>query len=327
MRAVFFGTPAIAVPSLEALARVAQVAAVVCQPDRPAGRGLQVAIPPVKACAERLGIPVVQPLKLRTPDFAEWLRAQQADVAVVLAYGRILPLQVLTAPRLGCLNLHASLLPRYRGAAPIQWAIVRGETETGISLMQMDEGLDTGPVFTIRSTPIGPDETAGELADRLGSLAAELLEDALPRVLRGELTRVPQDDGRATLAPILKKEDGAIDWIKPAAAVHDHVRGMTPWPGAFTREPGGKLLKILSTHRSDLGAPEGTEPGTVVLSDVKAAASGAGGCVLVACGGGTVIEITRAQLEGRKPLGARELVAGRVLKTGMKLSLSEGEKP
>src|SRR6185503_5571194 len=185
MRAIFFGTPEIAVPSLRALATVADVAAVVCQPDRPAGRGLKLHAPAVKLAAADLGIPVAQPTKIRTPDFLAWLAEQRADVAVVLAYGRILPAPVLTATARGCLNLHASILPRYRGAAPINWAIVRGETETGMSLMQMDEGLDTGPVFAVHRVPIGEDETAGELAVRLGALAADVVRADVPRVVRG----------------------------------------------------------------------------------------------------------------------------------------------
>jgi methionyl-tRNA formyltransferase len=179
VRAVFFGTPAIAVPALEALCERAEVVAVVCQPDRPAGRGLSLAAPEVKVAAERLGLPVHQPTKIKNDEFLGWLRGLEADVALVIAYGRILPPAVLAAPRRGCVNLHASLLPRFRGAAPIQWAIVRGESETGISLMQMDEGCDTGPVFLRRAIAIGENETAGELAPRLAALAAEVVRDHL----------------------------------------------------------------------------------------------------------------------------------------------------
>jgi methionyl-tRNA formyltransferase len=308
MRAVFFGTPDIAVPSLRALAATFEVAAVVCQPDRPAGRGLKLHAPAVKVAATELGIPVMQPTKIRTPDFLAWLGEQRADVAVVLAYGRILPGPVLAAPARGCLNLHASILPRYRGAAPINWAIVRGETETGMSLMQMDEGLDTGPVFSVRRLAIGEDETAGELAVRLGALAAEVVRDDVPRVVRGELRAVPQDHAAATSAPLLEKGQGRIDWGKTAAEVHNHVRGMAPWPSAFTTT-GGKLLKVLATRRSALKAP--SEPaGTILAAD----SSG----VLVACGDG-VLELLRAQLEGKKSLDARELVAGRTLTRGARL--------
>jgi methionyl-tRNA formyltransferase len=306
MRAIFFGTPDIAVASLEALASAVEIAAVVCQPDRPAGRGLELRPPAVKVRARELGLEVLQPTKIRTPDFLAWVRDQRADFALVLAYGRIIPPDVLGAPARGFLNLHASILPRYRGAAPINWAIVRGETETGISLMQMDEGLDTGPVYAVRRTPIEDNETAGELALRLASLAAEVVREDVPRAIRGELPLSPQDAALATLAPLMKKEDGRIDWALSARRVHDHARGMTPWPGAFTHV-GGKLLKILATRVSPFRA-EGA-PGTVLVAD----ASGA----LVGCGEGT-IEIVRAQVEGRKPLSARELVAGRTLAAGMR---------
>jgi methionyl-tRNA formyltransferase len=308
MRAIFFGTPEIAVPSLRALAAAFEVPAVVCQPDRPAGRGLKLHAPAVKLAAIELGIPVVQPAKIRTSEFLSWLTEQHADVAVVLAYGRILPGPVLEAPARGCLNLHASILPRYRGAAPINWAIVRGESETGMSLMQMDEGLDTGPVFAVRRLSIGEDETAGELAVRLGVLAAEMVREDVPRAVRGELRATPQDADLATSAPPLEKEQGRIDWSKGAAEVHNHVRGMTPWPSAFTTT-GGKLLKVLATRRSGLKSAS-EPPGTILAAD----SSG----VLVACGEG-VLELIRAQMEGKKPLGARDLVAGRTLIRGARL--------
>ncbi|RYE84118.1 MAG: methionyl-tRNA formyltransferase, partial [Myxococcales bacterium] len=192
-RTIFFGTPAIAVPALEALAAETEVVAVVCQPDKPAGRDPAPQAPPVKRAALALGLPVHQPAKVRTPDFADWVRAQRADAAVVLAYGRILTREVLDTPRLGCLNLHASILPRYRGAAPIQWAIVRGEDETGLSLMQMDEGIDTGAVLAVRRLPIGRDETADELSTRLAQLAAEMVRTDVLAALAGQLSPTPQD--------------------------------------------------------------------------------------------------------------------------------------
>ncbi|MBK6520736.1 MAG: methionyl-tRNA formyltransferase [Polyangiaceae bacterium] len=309
MRALFFGTPEIAVPALEALHRIAEVSLVVCQPDRPAGRGLAPKVPAVKARALELGLEVAQPAKVRTPELAAQLAAQRADVAVVMAYGRILPKAVLEAPRLGCVNLHASILPKYRGAAPITWAIVDGEAVTGVSLMSMDEGMDTGPVFAIREVAIGPDTTAGELSALLAACAAGVVSELLPKVVSGELTAVPQDHAKATHARMLEKADGAIDWAKPARRVHDHVRGMTPWPGAFTTvSPGTKTLKILETRRmsGDAGAP----PGTVVVAHR--------GRIEVACGEGRV-EVVRAQLEGKKALGAAELVGGRALAQGMVL--------
>jgi methionyl-tRNA formyltransferase len=307
IRALFLGTPAIAVPSLEALTEVADVVGVVCQPDRPSGRGLSLAAPPVKERAIALGLPVVQPEKIRTPEFTEWAQAQRADVALVIAYGRILPKSVLDAPRHGCLNLHASLLPKYRGAAPITWSIAHGEVETGISLMRMDEGMDTGPVFTQRAIPIDPDTIADELAVALGRLAADVVRSDLLRAAAGEITPEPQDDTVASTAPLLKKEDGRIDWRRDMRAVHDHVRAMTSWPGAFTHA-GGKLLKVLATQRgSELSA---AEPGTVVVAGKHG--------LEVACGRGT-IRILRGQLEGKKALDAHELVSGRAVALGMTL--------
>jgi methionyl-tRNA formyltransferase len=308
VRALFFGTPAIAVPALDALHAVADVAGVVCQPDRPSGRGLELQAPPVKQRAAELGLPVVQPAKIRTPEFAAWVRDAGADVALVIAYGRILPPAVLEAPRRGCLNLHASILPKYRGAAPITWAIVRGETETGISLMAMDEGMDTGPVFSIHRLPIGEETTAGELTVALGRLAAEVVRADLARAVSGELVATPQDHTAATTAPILEKEQGRIPWSRPAKEVNDHVRGMTPWPGAFTQAQG-KTLKVLESR---VGTAEGDAgpPGTVIVAGRPG--------IEVACGGGT-LRILRAQVEGRKALAAAELAGGRAVTAGMVL--------
>lgn len=308
MRALFFGTPAIAVPALSALAELAEIVGVVCQPDRPKGRGLELSAPPVKVRAAELGLPVLQPAKIRTPEFAAWMRDADADVALVIAYGRILPPAVLTAPRRGCLNLHASLLPYYRGAAPITWAVVNGETETGISLMQMDEGMDTGPVFSQHRVPIGPEMTADELAVLLGREAAAVVRSDLLRAVQGDgaLTAAPQDHAAATMAPLLDKEHGRISFARPARAVHDHVRGMTSWPGAFTTA-GGKTLKVLESRTlSEHG--ETAPPGTVVAATREG--------IDVACTEGT-LRILRAQLEGRKALTAAELVTGRALREGM----------
>lgn len=309
MRAVFFGTPEIAVPALVALNDIATVAAVVCQPDKPAGRGLELKPPAVKQKALELGLMVEQPTKVRTPEFAAWLRGQEADVALVIAYGRILPKGVLDAPRRGCMNLHASILPKYRGAAPITWAVVEGEAKTGVSLMQMDEGMDTGPVFTIREVPIGENTTSGELSVALGACAAEVVRLDLPGAVSGELTATPQSDG-ATHARMLTKDDGRVDFTRTAKQVHDHARGMSPWPGAFTTT-GGKTLKVLETRIASGSADAAA--GTVVLAKQDR--------IEVACGEGR-IAILRAQLEGKKPLGARELVGGRALAEGMVLGAS-----
>ncbi|MBX3208717.1 MAG: methionyl-tRNA formyltransferase [Labilithrix sp.] len=306
-RAVFFGTPQFAVPCLDALVEIADVAGVVCQPDKPQGRGLELAAPPVKQRALELGLAVVQPTKLRTGEFAAWLREQNVDVALVVAYGRILPKDVLEAPRLGCVNVHASLLPKYRGAAPITWAIVRGEPETGITLMQMDEGMDTGAMLEQLPTEIVADETAGDLSERLSALGALAVRKGLPKYVAGGYTPIAQDDAHATAAPILKKEDGRVDFAKPARAVHDHVRGMSPWPGAFTTSRS-KGLKVHATRVTDLPVGSaGAAPGTVVLADKSR--------VVVACGD-RAIELLRVQLEGKKAIGANDWVAGRGVAEG-----------
>jgi methionyl-tRNA formyltransferase len=301
-RALFFGSPAFAVPSLDALHAIAEIAAVVCQPDKPAGRGLELTAPAVKGRATELGLPVVQPTKLRTPEFATWARGMDADVALVVAYGRILPRAVLDAPRLGCVNVHASLLPKYRGAAPVTWSVVRGELETGITLMKLDEGMDTGPTFARAVAAIGPDETAGELGERLSRLGAEAVTEWLPKYVGGACTLEPQDDAKATLAPILTREDGRVAWTKTAREVHDHVRGMSPWPGAFTAV-GPRVVKIHATHVVEGEAP-GSSPGDIVIADKTR--------VLVACGRG-LVELVRVQPEGRKVISATEWVAGRGL--------------
>jgi methionyl-tRNA formyltransferase len=313
LRALFFGTPAFSVPCLDALTSVAEVVGVVCQPDKPVGRGLTLTAPPVKQRAAELGLPVTQPTKLRTGDFAQWVRDQKVDVALVVAYGRILPLEVLGGPRLGCVNVHASLLPKYRGAAPITWAIVRGEKESGVTLMQMDVGMDTGDMLEEWATPIGADETAGELSERLAALGARSVREGLPKYVAGAYTPRKQDEALATTAPMLEKNDGAIDFAKSAQAVHDHVRGMSPWPGAYTRlmtDAGGKVVKVHATARTDV-RPQGAAPGDVVIADKSH--------VLVACGQGEAISLTRVQLEGKKPVTAAEWVNGRGVKKGDKL--------
>lgn len=315
MRTVFFGTPAIAVAALRALHETTELVGVVCQPDRRAGRGLALREPPVKIAARELGVEVHQPVKVKTGNLHEWLAERRADVALVLAYGRILPRAVLEAPRRGCMNLHASLLPRYRGAAPINWAIVHGETETGISLMQMDEGLDTGPVYATRKLAIYPGETAGELAERLAALAAEVVREDLPRAVSGELPSNPQDDSQASWAPLIKPEHTRVDWGKSASEIVNLVRGMAPRPGAHT-SVRGKHLRLYATRAADEGV-EGP-PGSVHISEQKA--------ILVQAGEGSV-EILRAQLEGKKPLDARDLVNGRALRDGDLLESPSGASP
>ncbi len=253
MRVAFLGTPEFAVPSLAALLEIAEVPLVVTQPDKPSGRGLALAPPPVKAFAQARGLHVLQPPKARDGTLRDALRGLALDFALVVAYGKILPADVLAAPRLGCVNVHASLLPRWRGAAPIQWAIVSGDAETGVCLMQMDVGLDTGPVLARRATPIDENETGGELSARLSLLAGELARAELPRFARGELVAAPQTEQSVTHARLIEKPDGALDFSQPAQAVHDLARGFHPWPGAFSALEGRRV----KVHRTRLVARAG----------------------------------------------------------------------
>ena len=303
MRTVFFGTPSIAVPALRALNDISEIVGVVCQPDRPAGRGRKLRSPPVKEAALALGLVVHQPVKVKTGTLHEWVAERQPDVALVMAYGRILPKPVLDAPRLGCMNLHASLLPKYRGAAPINWCLVHGETSTGISLMQMDEGMDTGPVYVARSVDIAADCDAGELTDQLAALAATVVVEDLPRAVGGKLIAQPQNETEATYAPLIDKSHTTIDWSKSAQSIVNLVRGMSPLPGAQTVLRGAPI-KI---QRLKLAQEERLAPGTVcIVPDRK---------VVVACGTGAV-ELELAQPAGRKSQTARDLLNGRTLRAG-----------
>jgi methionyl-tRNA formyltransferase len=270
MRVLFYGTPAFALPTLRALLARHRVVAAVTQPDRPRDRGQRARASRVKTVALEHGIPVHQPARLRDAGWSERLAEHAADVAVVVAFGQILPGAILDVPARGSINVHASLLPRYRGAAPIAWAIIRGERETGITTFQMDTGMDTGPVLLQRPTPIGSDETAGELAERLAVLGAEVLLETLDRL--DTLTPRPQDAGAATFAPRLRKEDGVLDWTQPAAALAARVRGLNPWPGAVTLAPGGRLV----IWRARAIAGEG-EPGVLAAAEGRlAVGTGAG---------------------------------------------------
>jgi methionyl-tRNA formyltransferase len=305
VRAVFFGTPEIAVPALIALSEIAEVVGVVCQPDRPAGRGLSLKEPAVKRAALSLGLDVHQPVKVKTGTLHEWLAERAPDFALVLAYGRILPAPVLAAPRRGCLNLHASLLPRYRGAAPIQWAIIRGESETGVSLMQMDEGLDTGPVYKERRVPILSEDDTETLSQKLAELAAVVVREDVPAAVRGDLVAKPQDSSLMTLAPPLTREHGVVDWLRSPTEIVNLVRGLAPRPGAQTRVRG-HTLKILSAKVGPKST-DGGAPGRIVRADK--------GGVFVTAGDG-IVELLRAQLEGRKPATGADLVNGRALALG-----------
>ncbi len=273
MRVLFYGTPAFALPALDALLAGHQVVAVITRPDKPSGRGHRLMAPPVKRRAEAAGIPVLQPARLRDPGWPARLAGFNAEVAVVVAFGQILPKAVLDVPARGSINVHASLLPRYRGAAPIAWAIIRGETETGITTFKMDPGMDTGDILLQEVTRIGPDETAGELGARLAEIGAGVLLRTLDRL--DALTPMPQDHEAATLAPRLTKQDGWLRLAEPAPALANRVRGCNPWPGAALMTPAGRLLLWRATV---VPHPASAPPGTLVASgpDATAIATGQG---------------------------------------------------
>jgi methionyl-tRNA formyltransferase len=299
LRLVFLGTPAFAVPTLEAIARAGHdVPLVVTQPDRPKGRGQTAAAPPVKEAALRLGIEVYQPERVRRPEAVERLGSIGADAMVVVGYGQIIPQNVIDLAPLGIINVHASLLPKYRGAGPIQWAIVNGETRTGVTTMRIDAGLDTGDMLLKRETEIGPEENAGELGRRLAVMGADLLVETLARIR--DIVPEKQDNSQATYAPLLKKEDGAIDWSQPAAAIHNRVRGLQPWPGAYTTFRG----HALHIWRAALAAPGsgGQRPGKI--AGLRP--------LVVACGSGA-LELLEVQLEGRKRMPAADFANGQRL--------------
>ena len=303
LRTVFMGTPDFALQTLQGLIDAGcKMVGVYTQPDRPKGRGKQLAAPPVKELAQKYDIPVYQPLKLRQPDAVAELEALAPDLIVVVAYGQILPKSVLEIPAHGCINVHASLLPKYRGAAPINKAIIDGETETGITTMYMDVGLDTGDMLVKKTLAIGPEETAGELHDRLASLGRETMEETLRRLCAGTLQREVQDDEQSTYASMMRKEDGRIDWNLSAQEIHNHVRGLDPWPGAYTTL-NGELLKLAET------SPEAAEglPGSVIAADKNG--------VCVACGSGS-LRIQQLQLAGRKRLAAADFLRGCPLEAG-----------
>ncbi|MCK9461538.1 MAG: methionyl-tRNA formyltransferase [Proteobacteria bacterium] len=305
LRSIFMGTPDFAVPSLRAVAEATSLRLVVTQPDRPSGRGRRKEPPPVKRAAAELGVALAQPETVKGAAFRDLLAAHEPDVVVTAAFGRILGRRALGLPRLGCLNVHASILPAYRGAAPIAWAIRRGEPVTGVSIMRMDEGLDTGPLYRVGEIPILPEETAGELTIRLAVVGAELLRGVLDSLPDGHAP-VPQDEALATMAPPLTKEDGRIDWRLSAREVHAHVRAMHPWPCAATTI-GGENAKV---HRVAVLAPDGPpagRPGEV------AEHSRAG--VDVACGAG-VVRILDLQMPGKRRLDAASFHAGMRLERG-----------
>jgi methionyl-tRNA formyltransferase len=308
MRIVFCGTPEFAVPSLRRLAERPEfsIEAVITQPDRPRGRGQHVSACPVKEAALSLALPVEQPEKIKSEAIQEFLKRIAPDAVVIIAYGQIISARLLTIPRLGWINLHASLLPRYRGAAPIHWAIANGETMTGLTTMQIDAGMDTGPTLLRREVEIGPDETAPELAARMSSLGADLIVDSLLRFDRGEIAPTPQNSSQASYAPILKKEDGRIEWSRSVQEIYNRMRGFASWPGAFTtfREHtyhiwGRPTVRILEDGQF--------EPGEI-LSSLNG--------LRVACGDGSCLQLEYVQAEGRKKITAREFANGARLKPG-----------
>ncbi|MBC7928311.1 MAG: methionyl-tRNA formyltransferase [Bryobacteraceae bacterium] len=312
MRVVFMGTPAFAVPSLEALIAAGHdVLSVYTQPDRPKGRGHVVQFSPIKEAAVRSGLPVSQPVRIRRPENVEILQQLGAGVVVVVGYGQIIPQAIIDLPTHGIVNVHASLLPKYRGAAPIQWAIARGETVTGVTTMLIDAGLDTGDMLGREETEIGPEENALQLGSRLAVMGARLLIAALDQMESGTIRREPQNDAEATLAPILRKEDGEIRWDMLSLEIVNRCRGFLPWPGTSTTFRGQILhiWKAKPANHISLGFP-----GSVWSEDRR---------LLVACGHGTTLEIEELQLEGRKRVSAEAFQNGQRLTQNEKLGEHE----
>ena len=304
MKLVFAGSPTFAVPTLERLSALHDIRSVVTQPDRPVGRKQQWQPPPVKEAGLRLKLPVFQPEKIKSDESRAFLEAVMPDAVVVVGYGQILPPWLLELPRFGCVNLHASLLPAYRGAAPIQWAVANGETTTGLTTMLMDPGLDTGPILLQWTTQIGPDETAVELAERLSAKGPDLVAETLERLEAGTISPQPQDNSRASRAPLLKKEHGLIDWSRPAHEIANRVRGFLPWPGCHTGFRGRKLqiwrAKSNPSHERERVGQE-LQPGQLFTHDDS---------LLVTCGQDTFLEILDVQLEGRRRMTAAEFLHG-----------------
>ncbi|MDX2154607.1 MAG: methionyl-tRNA formyltransferase [Bryobacteraceae bacterium] len=308
MRLVYLGTPRFAAPSLEALVRAGHdIAAVYTQPDRPKGRGQQLAQSPVKETALRLGLPVEQPERVRRPEVVERLASFGARAMVIVGYGQIIPQSIIDFAPLGIINVHGSLLPKYRGAAPIQWAIANGERVTGVTTMRIDAGLDTGDMLLKAETGIGPEETAVELGERLAEMGAKLIVETLAGLEAGSIQPEPQDSSQATLAPILKKEDGRVDWSRPAQAIHDRARGFQPWPGAYTTFRGQQLTLYRTSVATE--ANPGA-PGEMVLADRR---------LLIRAGDGRAVEAREVQVEGKKRISAADFLNGQKPRPGERL--------
>lgn len=312
LKIIFMGTPDFAVPTLKALIDGEdEVVLVVTQPDRPRGRKREPAPPPVKTVAVDSGIEVVQPEKLSEPGFLKRIRELSPDLVVVAAFGQFLPKEFIDIPPMGCVNVHASILPKYRGAAPANWAILKGEKTTGVTTIFLDEGMDTGDILLTREVSIGDDETAGELVKRLGVIGADLLVETVSGLKAGGITPTPQDHGKKSLAPILKKGDGQIDWSRSPAEIKNHVRGMTPWPGAFTTLEG-ENIKVFSVDLCNENSKrkEG-KAGSVIGIEVDGDIGG----IVVAAGDGCVI-IRELQAPGRRRMGATEFLRGKGIEVG-----------
>lgn len=311
MKIVFMGTPDFAVGALEAIIQAGhQVLAVVTQPDKPKGRGKEMQFTPVKACAVKYDIPVFQPFKIKEPEAVEILRTYHADLFVVAAFGQILSEEILSMPRYGCVNIHASLLPKYRGAGPIQWAIIDGERETGITIMQMEKGLDTGDILLQKSISIDEKETGDSLHDKLAVLGAELIVDAIPKIETGAITPVKQKDEDSSYAKMLQKSMGKIDWEKPAVQIERLVRGLNSWPSAYTSYHG-KTLKIWESSLVQSDENDTSEAGEVVSVEKDA--------FLVQTGEG-ILKVTQVQLEGKKRMPVKDFLLGYQMQAGERLS-------
>jgi methionyl-tRNA formyltransferase len=306
LRIVFFGTPAFAVPSLEALIASAHpVVGVVSQPDRPRGRGQQLQPTPTKVVAQERGLTVIQPTKIKEDAFLQQIRDLRPDLGVVVAFGRILPDSLLAIPRLGMINVHASVLPRYRGAAPIQRAVIAGDAETGVTIMRVETEMDAGPTFAVATVPIPPDATSGDMEIALSQLGARLLVPVVEDLAAGRAVETPQDHARATHAAKMTKAEGAIDWHAPARVVHNLIRGVQPWPLASTTIDGERWV----IRRSASSAERATQaPGTIMRAR--------GDEIVVACGDATALRLLEIQLEGRRTMTAREFLAGRSVAEG-----------
>ena len=304
MRILFMGTPQFAVPSLAALLEAGhELCGVFTQPDKPKNRGMKLQFSPVKELALTHNIPVLQPLKMKDGTALAQVEALAPELIVVAAYGRLLPREILELPPLGCINVHSSLLPRYRGSAPINWAVLNGETETGVTIMHMAEELDAGDIIAQRSTPIGPEENAEQLYGRLARLGAALLAETVEKLAAGTASRTPQDGSKATRAPMLSRELSAVDWARPASELHNQVRGLIPWPMAVA-ELDGIRCKLWSA--SVCGETTGKAPGSVIQADKRG--------LKLACGGGSVLQINELQPDGKKRMPAAAFLAGHPVK-------------